>query len=624
MAKREVPGSGPYTCKVLFIGEAPGRQEELKGEPFIGQTGRFVRAALRGGGIDPDTEVRFNNALPVNVEIPGDARARQKLIDQYAGWLDEDLARCKPKVIVACGGVALQRLTGRTDITEEHGAVEPVRTHGASGTVLLSSEASFIPHTTTTPQLLVSTLHPSGAFHTKLQAGKETIGRVITRAARYATGQLEFDPQYPVIRYHLPDNIAIGARQVVIDTEYDSETRSTFMVGVSVDGQTIYSMRKPFKANELATLARLMNDPFLTKVGHFHPAEVKALSWLGIDCRGPWFDTMYGFNVLYPDLDKNLGHVAKFYLDDVANWKGMAHDDPLYNALDVYYTARVREHVADELRQAGMTDLFMREVMPATAVLFGMEERGIQVDLEAAAQNNEALAAERDGLIKEIKAEVDETLFARRRGPVEARIALLELELSQCGATMLGQCPEHPNYNGLVKPRGKNKGECQCAVVYDAVEGERKAIAEWRKERTKLQGQLKRWSEGFEPTNNHHLRWLLYDKEAYGLRAVYKDGALTANATAIAKICARSNVPDTTKSVLKRIKRVQHLDKMIETFGKPPVDEAGVAHPPYSPTTGTGRVKGGDDASNDKVGSEYAFNALNVPVPMRHVFVPGE
>src|SRR3712207_8748568 len=49
---RSVPGDGKYTARVMIIGEAPGKEEDETGKPFVGAAGRFLNKVLEGTGLD--------------------------------------------------------------------------------------------------------------------------------------------------------------------------------------------------------------------------------------------------------------------------------------------------------------------------------------------------------------------------------------------------------------------------------------------------------------------------------------------------------------------------------------------------------------------------------------------
>ena len=57
-----VPGNGSYNAKIMFIGEAPGRSEDLRGRPFAGSAGKKLDDALKSAGLSRD-EVYITNVV---------------------------------------------------------------------------------------------------------------------------------------------------------------------------------------------------------------------------------------------------------------------------------------------------------------------------------------------------------------------------------------------------------------------------------------------------------------------------------------------------------------------------------------------------------------------------------
>jgi DNA polymerase len=623
-----VPGNGPYTAPLLFVGEGPGRTEELKGRPFVGVTGSFVRGCVRRAGLDPD-EVRWNNAIPVRCNIPTDAGSRRRLIEKWWDHLRPDLQRVDARGIVACGAVAWQRLK------MEYGLDGPGAITLAHGGVYEIGDG----------RIIVPCLHPAGVMRGKIQAERLSIERAITRAVGYATGTAEYAPTVPhVVEDPRAEEVECAlntAKVVCVDTEFVPDEHRTTMVGFTTDavgGRTVWSIgRRTFTGPEWGGVQRVLQRAFgrrdLVKVAHHHFADVEALGWLGIDSWEPWFDTLYVFAALYPGLPTGLSHVARFYLDDVRDWKGMDKEDPVYNALDVAYTWRVYEHEREDITDAGMWDLVEEEILPSLPVLYGMQQRGLRVDGVALNEMRKENAQEITRLRVQISRSAD-GIFSRRTGAAEGEIARLEGEIDgiveQLGVAVGERCEMHPSYDGRRKKRFTTNKQCTCSMVYFSSAGRdaREAIASRRKEITKWRTKLKKWTAtGFNPGNNDHLRWLLYDKAALGLR-VQKNretGSPTANATAIAKLLALKSTRaiEGAPELLTDIKRVQHLEKENSTFLDPPMDEEGVVHPQYRMVTGTGRPASGDDAflaEKGVVGAKY--NVLNIPEKARRIYVP--
>lgn len=119
-----VPGVGPATARIVFVGEAPGRHEDRQGEPFVGAAGRFLDELLASVGLRRD-HVFITNVVksrPVAGPLPGRNRAPTgEELDACAPWLEEQLRILKPAVVVTLGRIALERFLPGKRISEVHG-----------------------------------------------------------------------------------------------------------------------------------------------------------------------------------------------------------------------------------------------------------------------------------------------------------------------------------------------------------------------------------------------------------------------------------------------------------------------------------------------------------------------
>ena len=116
-ATQTVFGEGPGYAKVLFVGEQPGDQEDVIGRPFVGPAGQIMDRALEEAGIDRRT-VYVTNAVKHFKFVPrGKRRIHQTPeapeIQACRFWLDVELVRLRPKLVVALGGTAARTLLGR-------------------------------------------------------------------------------------------------------------------------------------------------------------------------------------------------------------------------------------------------------------------------------------------------------------------------------------------------------------------------------------------------------------------------------------------------------------------------------------------------------------------------------
>ncbi|CAN5253747.1 UdgX family uracil-DNA binding protein [soil metagenome] len=122
---RIVPGEGPPSAPILFVGEQPCDQEDRMGRPFVGPAGQLLDACLADAGIDR-SRAYLTNAVKRFKYTP---RGKRRLhatpnagdITHYRWWLAEEIRLVDPAIIVALGSTALHALSGRKQ------ALGPVR-----------------------------------------------------------------------------------------------------------------------------------------------------------------------------------------------------------------------------------------------------------------------------------------------------------------------------------------------------------------------------------------------------------------------------------------------------------------------------------------------------------------
>jgi uracil-DNA glycosylase len=116
-ATQTVFGRGPATARVVFVGEQPGHEEDLAGEPFVGPAGRLLDRALVAAGIDRSDVYVTNIVKHFKWEPRGKRRIHAKPNGREVAaclpWLGAEIARISPEVIVCLGATAAQGLFGR-------------------------------------------------------------------------------------------------------------------------------------------------------------------------------------------------------------------------------------------------------------------------------------------------------------------------------------------------------------------------------------------------------------------------------------------------------------------------------------------------------------------------------
>jgi DNA polymerase len=108
----------------MFVGEAPGRQEDRQGEPFVGAAGKVLEELLASVGLSR-ADVYITNVVksrPTSGPRPGRNRApTPDEIGACRPWLDEQLRIIRPKIIVTLGRIALEQFAPGRTIAKVHG-----------------------------------------------------------------------------------------------------------------------------------------------------------------------------------------------------------------------------------------------------------------------------------------------------------------------------------------------------------------------------------------------------------------------------------------------------------------------------------------------------------------------
>ena len=131
-ATQTVFGDGPARARLLVVGEQPGNSEDLEGAPFVGPAGRMLDRALVDAGIDRDGVYVTNvvKHFKWRRAPSGKRRIHQKPdrgeVEACRPWLEAEVGRIRPELIVCLGATAAQALLGRSfRVTQEHGRVVP-------------------------------------------------------------------------------------------------------------------------------------------------------------------------------------------------------------------------------------------------------------------------------------------------------------------------------------------------------------------------------------------------------------------------------------------------------------------------------------------------------------------
>ena len=125
---RVVFGAGNADADLMFVGEAPGAEEDRQGLPFVGRAGAFLTGLLEGIGLRRE-DVFINNVLCCRP--PGNRDPQPEEIDACRPWLEQRIHLIEPRVICTLGNFATKLLTGsQTGITKVRGTPQQHRIGG--------------------------------------------------------------------------------------------------------------------------------------------------------------------------------------------------------------------------------------------------------------------------------------------------------------------------------------------------------------------------------------------------------------------------------------------------------------------------------------------------------------
>jgi DNA polymerase len=173
-ATQVVPGVGPKRARIMLVGEQPGDQEDLQGLPFVGPAGAVLEKAMAQAGMKRDGIYLTNAVKHFKWELRGKRRLHktpaQKEISACHLWLEEEMERVQPEVVVALGSTALKSVLQDGSVTMKSVMDAPVMHDG---------------------RWVVTVYHPSYVLRAPDEATRRQAYDVIVAGLRQAQGLLD-------------------------------------------------------------------------------------------------------------------------------------------------------------------------------------------------------------------------------------------------------------------------------------------------------------------------------------------------------------------------------------------------------------------------------------------------
>jgi uracil-DNA glycosylase len=121
--KLSVPGEGPATSEIMFIGEGPGFHENEQGRPFVGAAGQFLNELLAQAGMKR-TDVWIGNV--VKCRPPGNRDPLPEELSACNQYLERQITTINPKIIITLGRFSMAKFMPGAKISSVHGQMRRI------------------------------------------------------------------------------------------------------------------------------------------------------------------------------------------------------------------------------------------------------------------------------------------------------------------------------------------------------------------------------------------------------------------------------------------------------------------------------------------------------------------
>jgi len=346
-----VGGAGSVPATIALCGEAPGRDEEIYGRPFIGESGQELDRMLKQAGISradcyatnvfkikpPDTD-RSNNDIQsffvgrsdpdACLDLPtfGKGKFVRRGPDVHVRHLVGELAGVEVKLVIALGNTALWGLLGKQGISKFVGTVHPP-TKDRPFTVIPTYHPSAVLRQYSLRTTAIANLTKAYEVARQLD-GCETGGN--DRPDSEERFKVKINPSLAEVEAFA--EVAAKSPVIAIDVEtangqirtigFSIEPNSAFVIPFWEPPRTSYWPTLDGELRAWRAVKRICGAPSL-KIGHNFLYDLQYI-WRvhGIAVRGPIFDTMAFSHAMEPELPRSLGHLAATYLN-IPEWKTM-------------------------------------------------------------------------------------------------------------------------------------------------------------------------------------------------------------------------------------------------------------------------------------------------------------
>ena len=362
-----IMGSGNKKAKVMFVAEAPDSQDTMIGATFTGQYGMLLTELIeKAGYCESDT---YKTTL-IKCQPPG-GKTKVNHMVACRDYLEEEISKIRPDVIVPLGAVVSKYFLGPKKISDVRGYV-----HKRDNVLTERYEPYIIP--TYSIQAILG--RPTNLV--ELQADVKRAFKVAENGYNPIKRTYSYSTQPGAVYKILEkcDAFAFDVETTGLDHYNDRVITCSFSI---MAGQSVclsfdqYWFEKIF-ALPCKKIAHTKFDSKILKCSH------------GIPTTNFYFDTFAAIQLLNDNAGAGLKNLASLYTDvpyyNLESKVRLQDEDintvALYNNFDTDVTFRLWELFEIELRAQELDDMFFETTMPVNRMLLEIEEEGIDIDVK--------------------------------------------------------------------------------------------------------------------------------------------------------------------------------------------------------------------------------------------------
>jgi DNA polymerase-1 len=401
-----IMGEGSKKAKVMFVAEAPDAQDTAIGTTFTGQYGMLLNEMIeKAGYVESDT---YKTTLVKCKPTGGKSKIDE--IMACKNYLEEEINKIKPDVIVPLGAVVVKYFLGQKKISDVRGYVFD----------RFNPTKEYAPYIIPTYSLQAILGRPTNLF--EVQADIKRAFEVADKGYNPMKRTYSYSTQPGAVYKILQkcDAFAFDVETTGLDHYQDRVITCSFSI---MAGQSVclsfdqYWFEKIF-ALPCKKIAHSKFDSKILKCSH------------GITTTNFYFDTMAAIQLLNDNAGKGLKNLASLYTDvpyyNLESKVRLQDEDvntvALYNNFDTDVTFRLWEIFARELVAQELDDLFFDTTMPVNLMLLEIEEEGIDIDIKQLKN----LSIDKNIEALEIKGKLDDIKPINWNSPKQVGVVLFD------------------------------------------------------------------------------------------------------------------------------------------------------------------------------------------------------